>query len=279
MTHDYRHSGADRPVAEGAGPQIKPSPEPVGGRRRPGGRRVLFVNPPSVIQEQMIQFLVTAQYEAAVIRDHRRVNPVVNAFPGSVVYFNIDTRLPAVELEQLITAVIAGSSRHGAEVGILSYNPNPDLARHYLMELGVTCGYVILELGFQKSARIVIKALEAAQARGERRFVRVKVPTGKGSFHIDVGGSAYTGDILDISEAGMACMLHGEFSPGTEFADIQLRLWGSILSVSGAVRGTRSSPVGTVYVIMFHEISDSRTRAKLYQFLSHVMQHEVDRYL
>lgn len=113
----------------------------------------------------MIQFLVTAQYEAAVIRDHRKVNPVLNAFPGSVVYFNIDTRLPPEALEQIIRAVIAGAPNHGAEVGILSYNPNPDLARHYLMEIGVTCGYVILELGFQKSARIVIKALEAAQAR------------------------------------------------------------------------------------------------------------------
>ena len=37
--------------------------------------------------------------------------------------------------------------------------------------------------------------------------------------------------------------------------------------------------MGLVYVIMFDEISDSRSRAKLYQFLRRVMQHEVDQLL
>tara|TARA_B100000614_G_scaffold134012_1_gene119291 strand:- start:443 stop:1126 length:684 start_codon:yes stop_codon:yes gene_type:complete len=227
----------------------------------------------------MIHFLVTAQYEAAIVKDHRRINAVLRAFPESVVYFNIDSRLPPAVLEQIVRAVINGRSQHGAEVGILSYNPNPEVAQRYLMELGATCGYVILELGFQKSARIIIKALEAAEARGDRRYVRVRVPQGKGTFQIDIGAAGYTGDILDISEAGMACILRADLPPGTVLTDIQLRLWGSILSVGGRIHGTRQTPMGLVYVIMFDEISDSRSRAKLYQFLRRVMQHEVDQLL
>lgn len=234
------------------------------------------MNPPSVVQEQMIHFLVTAQYEAAIVNDHRKINAVLRAFPDSVVYFNIDSHLPPAALEQIVRAVINGKEQHGAEVGILSYNANPELAKHYLMELGATCGYVVLELGFQKSARIAIKALEAVEARGERRFVRVKVPKGKGTLHATAGSSTITGEVLDISEAGMACMLKTEFGPGTMLPDIQLRLWGSILSVGGTIKGTRSSPDGIVSVVMFDPIEDSRVRSKLYTFLRRVMQHEVD---
>lgn len=266
-------------MSETDGPKIAPEPPRIPAGGRPGGRRVLFVNPPSVVQEQMIHFLVTAQYEAAIIKDHRRINAVLNAFPNSVVYFNIDSRLPPGALEQIVRAVINGKPQHGAEVGILSYNPNPEMAERYLMELGATCGYVILELGFQKSARIVIKALEAAEARGERRFVRVRVPAGKGSLQFSLGTGSYTGAILDISEAGMAASVAVEMSPGTILPDIQLRLWGSIVSIGGTVRGSRQSPAGLVYVIMFDEISDSRARQKIYQFLRRVMQYEVDQLL
>ena len=58
----------------------------------------------------MIHFLVTAQYEAAIVKDHRRINAVLRAFPESVVYFNIDSRLPPAVLEQIVRAVINGRS-------------------------------------------------------------------------------------------------------------------------------------------------------------------------
>jgi hypothetical protein len=248
----------------------------AGKRMRPGGRRVLFVDPPSVVQEQMIHFLVSAQYEAAIVKDHRRLNAVLKKFPQSVVYFNIDSRIPPPALEQIVRAVISGKDDHGAEVGILSYNPNPEVAQRYLMELGATCGYVVLELGFQKSARIAVKALEAVEARGDRRFVRVKVPKGKGSYHVKLDGTDITGEILDISEAGMACFMSGDYGPDTELPDIQLRLWGSIVRVVGVIRGARRTPEGTVYVVMFEEITDSSSKGKLYTFLRRVMQHEVD---
>ena len=243
---------------------------------RPGGRRVLFVDPPSVVQDQMIHFLITAQYEAAIVKDHRKINAALRAFPGSVVYFNIDSHLPEQALEQIVKAVISGGDQHGAEVGILSYNPNPELAKHFLMDLGASCGYVILELGFQKSARIIIKALEAAEARGDRRFVRVKVPTGKGSLEFSLSGKSVTGEVLDISEAGMAALIRADLPKETVIPDIQLRLWGSILSVGGQIHGTRKTPMGLVYVVMFDKITDSRSREKLYGFLKRVMQYEVD---
>lgn len=243
---------------------------------RPSGRRVLFVDPPSVIQEHMIHFLVTAQYEAGVVRDHRAVHAVLRKYPNSIVYFNLDTRMPPGALEQIIRAVIAGSSHHGADVGILSYNENKELARHYLMDVGVTLGYITLGLGFEKSARIIIKALEASEARGDRRYVRVKAPTNKALLNLKSDSGTVNGRILDISEAGMACTLSAEYSKGTYLENIQLQLWGNLATVNGTIEGTRETPTGRIYVVMFDPISESKTRGKIYSFLKRVMQHEID---
>jgi len=244
---------------------------------RPGGRRVLFVDPPSVIQEQMIHFLVTAQYEAGVVKDIRTIPKVLNAFPQSVVYFNLDSRLPPETLEQIVQDVINTKNQHGAEVGILSYNENRELAQHYLMEIGTTGGYLTLHIGFAKSARIIMRALDAVEARGDRKFVRVKAPPDKATLNINLGERSVVGQIVDISEAGTACLLKEEYSVGTYFNDIQLRLWGSVTQTSGTLRGTRSTSRGTVSVIMFDPITDSKAREKLYGFIKRVMQNEIDK--
>lgn len=226
----------------------------------------------------MVHFLVTAQYEAAIVRDHRVIQAVLARFPNSVVYFNADSRIPPGALEQIVKAVISGHASHGADVGLVSYNENREMAQHYLMDIGVTCGYVMLNIGFEKSARIIIKALEAAEARGDRRFVRVRVPENRGKLNINLnsGEQKLTGAVLDISEAGMACSLSEAYPPGTIFPDIQLQLWGTLCRVSGKIAGRRETPDGVVNVVMFDQITESSVRSKIYAFLKKVMQHEVD---
>lgn len=240
------------------------------------GRRVLFVDPPSVIQEQMIQFLVTAQHEAAIVGDPRKIMPVIRRISGAIVYFNIDSRLPPGALEQIVRGVINTRSEHGADVGILSYNENSELAHKYLMDLGVTCGYVVLSLGFEKSARIVLKALAAAEAQGKRKYVRVKPPRGKASLNIVCTDGYIEGQIVDISAVGVAASLDREVSVGTELENVQLKLWGTLLTLSARVAGTRTTPYGKIHVLMYEEITDSARRGKIYAFLKRVMQHEVD---
>lgn len=249
----------------------------VAARPHHNGRRVLFVDPPSVIQQQMIHFLVTAQYEAAIVRDPRRVPQAIRAFPRPLVYFNLESRFSASELEQIARAAIAQRETHGVEVGILSYNPAPELARRYLMELDATGGHIVLALGFEKSARMIVRALEASEARGSRRFVRVAAPADKALLNIDTGAGVVSGTIIDISQAGMACTLSEQFSQGTYFGDIQLQLWGTLCRTGGTLVGSRTTDKAPVSLIMFDEKMESTTRGKIIAFAKRAMQHEVDR--
>jgi len=226
----------------------------------------------------MVHFLVAAQFEAAIVKDHRVINTVLAKFPNSIVFFNADSRLPKGALEQIVRAVVDGKEQHGADVGMLSYNEDRELSQLYLMEIGITCGFVTLNIGFEKSARIIIRALQAAEATGDRRFVRVRVPPGKAGLNINISGNerSVSGKVLDMSEAGTACVLDTTYPPGTVFPDIQLQLWGTLCKVSGRIAGKRDTPEGTVSVIMFEPIGEAAVRSKIYAFLKRVMQHEVD---
>ena len=243
---------------------------------RSTGRKVLFVDPPSVIEEQMIQFLITAQYEAAVVKDVAHIQPLLREYPEAVIYFNLDSRTGREEQERIMTEILSTKEQHNIVVGILSYDKNEEVAKKYLMELGASGGYITLDLGFKKSAQILMRALDAAEAKGDRQYVRVKVPRGKGGLNIETGAEKYSGEIIDISIVGMACTVNAAFSKGAYLQIIQLRLWGQLINISGTVAGNRDSSGTSVTVIMFGSDLDTKTRSKINMFLQRVMQFEVE---
>jgi len=248
----------------------------MGNVSRAPGRRVFFVYPPSVIEDQMIQFLVSAQIETAVIKDHEKIPAIIRAYPNAILYFDIESHLKEPEWERVIRTVLAGQSEHGADVGIVSYNEDPGLARKYLMDIGTRAGYIHLKLGFEQSARIMLKALEAVEARGNRRFVRAAVPPGKGTLNIRLYDRTYEGELIDVSVAGIACRIERNLEKGEYLADMQLRLWGSLVTLPGKVFGIRDTPEGPIHVIMFDDPLPPAPRGKIMSFLRKVMQWEVD---
>lgn len=240
------------------------------------GRKVLFVDPPSVIEEQMIQFLITAQYDAAIIKDVRHVPTVLQRFPNSIVYFNLGSKRGMEEQVKVMTHLLSKREKENLIVGILSYDKNEEIAKKYLMDMGALGGYITLDLGFKKSAQILLKVLEANEAKKNRKFVRVKVPSGKGELNIETDSGKYIGTIIDISIAGMACTFDADFSKGTYLSKLQLRLWGQLVSISGTIAGSRTIEGNTIWVIMFDENLAPETRSKVNNFLSKVMQYEID---
>lgn len=240
------------------------------------GRRVFFVYPPSVVEDQMIQFLVSAQLEVAIVKDVEKIDAIIRKYPRAIFYFDIEATLKEEDWEKTIRKIVADSDRTGVDVGIISYNENPELAQKYLMDIGIGAGYVQLKLGFAQSAKIILTTLMAVEAKGRRQFLRVTVPTGKGSVNIRQYGRVYEGGIIDVSIAGMACYLDSNLEKGDYIQDMQLRLWGSLLSVSGKVAGTRDQDDRRVHVIMFDSTMTSEAKGKIMKFLRRLMQLEVD---
>ncbi len=248
----------------------------MAGTRRPA-RRVIFVHPHSVIEEDMVQLLVTAGFEVATLNRADRILPVVRAFSSCILFINIEAELPEPEWDARIRRMVASNEGREAGVGIVVYNPADDLAEKYLMDIGVTCGFVTLKLGFQQSARIILKTLEANEARGDRQYVRVAAAPDKASMTVRTPSGLISGEIIDISSAGMACHLNADMSPDTQIDDIQLRLWGSVTMAKGRLAGVRGGEGSRhVSVIIFHDLA-ADTRRRIFGFVRRSLQAEVDR--
>ena len=133
------------------------------------GRKVFFLYPHSVLNEELLVEILENEYEIYCIRDHEAAARVAAAWPGSIVFVNIDEGLRELQWEAWIRHLIDAPETASTRLGIMTYNPNPELAHKYLMELMIPCGFIQLKLGLAEGKRIILKTLEANEARGRRR--------------------------------------------------------------------------------------------------------------
>jgi hypothetical protein len=233
------------------------------------GKKVFFLYPPSVVTEELVWEVVRNEYEVYMLKDHQRLRKLLPRYDDSILFVNIDAGLSEERWEAYVREIAESSDTANVRIGILTYNKNEELARKYLMDIGVQAGFVTLSLGLEESAGIVLRMLEANEARGRRRYVRARIDDPKAAtFNVKIHDMLCNGVVHDISSVGMAC----SFEPDMEvpvrsyLTDIQLRLRGQAVKVSGVVSGVRAGDKH-VHVVMFDPRQGSAFRSRVRRFV------------
>lgn len=246
------------------------------------GRKVFFLYPHSVFEEHLLMDLIKAEFEIYLIKDHVRFFRVLAKHPGSMMFINIDEGMKEPEWEVAIKALREDPDHQDLAIGILSYNDSKELAQKYLMDIGITCGFITLKLGLDQSRSILLRTLEANEARGRRKYIRVICPPGTAEFNVRIQGELYSGSIINLSSVGMAIRFKNgkDLREGTKLEDMQLTLKGARIMITAiAVLKRPLEGVGDVLVMMFEPSTKPEVKDKLYTFIMKTLQAEADRML
>ncbi len=243
------------------------------------GKKVFLLYPHSVVQEELLHTLITQEYEVTLLKDHRRALRILEQFPDSILFINIDDKLSEEEWEEYIRGIIGNAAFTEVRIGILSYNNDAELKQKYLMDIGVQCGFIQLKLGLAQSTKIILTALEASEARGRRKYVRVNCKDDKNAiFNVRISDTVLPGNIVDVSSIGMAVSFDNadpKLQKNTLLEGIQLRLRSSLVSVSGVVLGFRDAKP-RIYVIIFTPKTSNAEKLKLRRYIIQALQSSID---
>jgi hypothetical protein len=97
------------------------------------------------------------------------------------------------------------------------------------------------------------------------------------SFNVEVDGMLQSGVVHDISSVGMACSFDPDRSvpARTYLRDMQLRLRGQAVTVSGVVTGSRRIDDRTVHVVMFDPRQGDAFRTKVRRFVHRQLNRQI----
>jgi len=244
--------------------------------------KVFFLNPHSIMQQDIIGEIVSNEYEAYILYDHIKALKIIKKYKNCLLFINIDSVLSEDEWIVYIKNISFNPETSGVRVGVLSLYDDLQKIEKFVMSLMVPCGYIRLKLGLKECKNILLNVLEANEAKGARRFVRANCKDLLSVFiSVKFNNKLTKGFIYDISSVGMACGFRIDseliLQKGTILEDIQLQLKGSLCLLSGTVHGIHSDGEGNVrYVVMFDDIKDN-DRSKIYAFISKCFQENIDK--
>jgi len=246
------------------------------------GKKVFFLNPPGVLSD-VAATLGAHEFEVYLVYNHKNLARYLGKEPHALVFVNIDEGAGEPEWEAWIRGLQSNPETSSVGIGVVTLLGDPEISRKYLMDIGITCGFVTLKIGAAKTADILLKTLEANEARGRRKFVRASCPPGTAEFTVPMGSATLRGTVQDLSTAGMATWQDSaaELPVGSRLKELQLTLRGARILLNGIVVGKHAAEEGPdVRVVMFEPASLSgEKREKIRSYIRRVLQDEVNRRL
>lgn len=264
--------------SEASPPQDRQAPD----RKELFGKKVFFLNPPGVIGD-VANALAEAEFEVYSTRDHAKLARFLRKEPECLTFVNIDEGDDENVWRSWIKSIKEDEASARAAFGIITMLDDEDKRSYYLMDLGVECGFVVVKIGVAKTTEILLRMLEANEARGRRRYVRAACPPDSTELTCPTDEGVLRGWIKDLSSVGMSVAFTGSASPrqGSRLRDMQLNLKGVRVILNGVVIGSHEAPgIGTISVIMFEPASvNDDKRAKLRAFIKRTLQATMDKAL
>lgn len=243
------------------------------------GKKTFFLYPPTVVGDRLVKDLLKRGYEVHVIKTHDQAVPVLRRFPDSILFINIDSGLKEAQWEEYIRNLTGDTSLRDVRIGILSYNEDQRLIKKYLIGMNIPCGFIRLKLGVEESTRIIMKALEANEARGRRKYVRALCEgSNLATFNMKVGDRIISGRIIDISVVGMAFSFGMDvgLKTGDILNDIQLNLKGSRCRIFGHITGQHREHKDR-YILLFDSRTGVESVDKINDYIYRFLQEELQR--
>ena len=243
------------------------------------GKKVFLLYPPSVVQDALLDTLIMNGFEAYTLRDYKKAFRVMEKFPDSIVFINIDDGMPENEWEVYVKGIQKNARTKDIRVGIVSYNQDRALMEKYLMDIAVPCGYVHLKLSLKESTEIIINALNANEARGRRQHIRTYCEEGvRAMLNYNGQFGQYQGKILDISAAGIAVKMPGfpDLPTNTRLEGVQIKLHSTMITADLIIVGKRRDDKA-VFIMLFdpHKM-DEATNLSIHHFIKENLQHFID---
>jgi hypothetical protein len=242
------------------------------------GKKVFFLHPPGVIND-VAGILARSEFETYLVNDHVRLQRWFATHPESIVFVNLDEGLPEREWEAWVRSLMGDEATRHVGVGVVTLTGSAELSQKYLLEIGVACGFVVVKVGVAKTAEILVKTLEANEARGKRKFVRVPCADSGVELGVSDGDRNFKAAVLDLSVAGLACRIgEGRRPPkGTVLRGMHVSLKGVPLFADGVFVGSREEGGSATDLILFDPRSlDDDKKDKIRGFGRKILQARMD---
>lgn len=241
-------------------------------------RKVFFLHPQAVIQDDLVNGLIEENYECYLIRNASSAKTALRAHPDGVLLIQVDSGLTEEQWFTFAGEIKDSPTMNGATLAVLSIKAE-DSIRERFMVAGSPFEECFTYSGFNydKSLDSIRSFLDANKARLPGNQIRGVAPEDFGASIVFVRDSErYEGSLRDITIVGMTCRLGQESLLPSEVPvqNIVISYGSKQFSVSGKIAGKHGKEEA-LHLILFEEWCKEEKRAEIYELIHDCLQAEM----
>jgi hypothetical protein len=241
------------------------------------GRKVFFLYPTASVQNQIVTELTQHEYEVYIIKNHVQIIRVLEKYADSILFINIDERMPKHEWEKWISGKLSGLSE--LKIGIFTSDTSDELRDKFIGSFKLSCGFINLKLDMSVYINQIIETLNSLNAKGRRKYLRASTKDETNArLNMPFDGGIISGAIKDISVVGISCVfdIDPNLAKNEIIKNVQIRLQSMLLKVEAVVFGSRMVENEKIYVMLFTQRIDSEVRTKIRKYIQRNLQSKMD---
>jgi len=245
-------------------------------------KKVVFVNPPELIRGVVMETLTGKDFEVYQMLDYHKIDSVVEKYPDTIFFLNLDASMPLYEWETYIKDI--RKKFPFLNLGVLSFNRNlnQDIVDRFLFNLDINCGFIQMKHSVHEVLQILLKVLYANEAKKEKTFIRYNLPDHcRNSITLHLEGKQFHGKVRDISPMGFSCFFNTSLSVKKYelLRNIQFIINGMVINCNAILIGIMNVGEQDVYLFVFYMNQDngSEYKQKIQKFIYNALQVEFDK--
>jgi len=225
-------------------------------------KKIFFLYPNASIQNQIVNVLNQNEFEVYIAKDHTRLAGVLSKYKESLIFINIDDKMPAAEWEKWISASL--DTEATIKIGVFTSNSDEEFRANFIKNNDLKCGFLNIKHDMSKTAEVILEMMNKLNVKGRRKYLRMSPDSDTiATVNIPFGGNFIKGTVKDISIVGFSCVFEQDpiIKKGTLVKDIQIKLQTMLLNVEAVAFGSREQDGVRVYVLLFTQRIDTETRS------------------
>lgn len=236
------------------------------------GRRVFFLNPPLSVENTVLPFLKDLDYEVYVIREYACAKPILKLNENAICFIFIDDELTFDGWFNFIKSFETDDSVKSIFLGVLSLKAKPKDQEHFMMNLKLPGGFVMLEKNMEVSAETIEGILRINGAKGVRKCIRLELKdNNEVNGYFTNGSMLYSFKLVDISSLGFAAVvpakMGGIFQKGRVIPNVSITMKRYSFVCSIVVFNAKVTGDTCLVVMMLHPETSKVVRKKIHDFV------------
>ncbi len=220
------------------------------------GRKIFFVCSTFTLNTNIILRLMEQEYEVYKIDEPRQLRNLLKTVPDSIVYINADSHHQPAVWYNIISSFTNDPEYNNCDFGVFSAKLKGSAKIRFEQGLKLKAGFFSLDKNFGEIMNSVIEKLDTLNAKGLRKFVRLKCAGEKSAEAYFINGNMmYKMNFVDISSIGIGLIIPAKYSSfvriNSVIQGLTLVLGNKQLKVNAKIHTIKSIPNGILAALIF----------------------------